>query len=122
MTTKDDKPLVVGVVGPCGSGKSTLIKNLRQAQVPYQLHHIAQEHSYVPTMWNRLVHPDVLIFLDASFEVTLLRRNLNWSLAEYQEQQRRLSNARQFSNLYILTDPLTPHEVLGKVLQFLASI
>lgn len=118
MTTKDNL-LVVGIVGPCGSGKSTLIANLRLLDLPYRLHHIAQEHSYVPTMWQRLVHPDVLIFLDASYEVTIRRRKLEWTIEDYQEQHRRLFHARQHAQLYLLTDDLSPQSVLNNVIQFL---
>lgn len=121
MITKD-KPLIVGVVGPCGSGKSTLISTMRQALVPYRIYHIAQEHSYVMTMWQRLVHPDILIFLDASFEVTIQRKNLDWTQEDYQEQHRRLSNARENANLYIQTDHLTSQEVMQQVIQFLISL
>jgi len=32
--------------------------------------HIAQEHSYVPYMWKRITNPDLLIYLNASFEVS----------------------------------------------------
>jgi adenylate kinase family enzyme len=53
--------VLVGVVGPCGSGKSTLIAAL-EAQ-GYPCRHIAQEHSYVKDMWKRITNPDVLIFL-----------------------------------------------------------
>jgi len=121
MTTKDNL-LVIGIVGLCGSGKSTLIANFRQLELPYRLHHIAQEHSYVLDMWQRLVHPDVLIFLDASYEVTMRRKKLDWTIEDYQEQHRRLSHARQHAQLYLLTDDLTPLLVLEKVIQFLNSI
>jgi ABC-type glutathione transport system ATPase component len=120
MITKDDQ-IVVGIVGPCGSGKSTLIANLRRAKVPYHLYHIAQEHSYVVNMWQRLVHPDILIFLDASFDVTVQRKKLDWTIENYQEQHRRLSHARKYASLYLLTDNLTPQEVLDRVIQFLNS-
>jgi len=90
--------------------------------LPYRLHHIAQEHSYVLDMWQRLVHPDVLIFLDASYEVTMRRKKLDWTIEDYQEQHRRLSHARQHAQLYLLTDDLTPLLVLEKVIQFLNSI
>ena len=111
----------IGVVGPCTSGKSTLIANLRSIQ-GVELRHIAQEHSYVQTMWQRISHPDWLIFLDVSYLVTLKRKNLQWTEAEYQEQQRRLSHAREHAHLYIMTDDLTPREVLEKVQAFLSGI
>src|SRR5512138_2616648 len=112
-----DPPPVLGLVGPCGAGKTTLLELLK----PYKLavRHIAQEHSYVASMWQRLVHPDVLIFLDASFPETIRRRHLNWTLEEYQEQHRRLAHARQHADLYIFTDKQTPQEVLSQVHNYL---
>ncbi len=44
---------------------------------------ISQEHSYVPYMWQRITNPDVLIYLDVSFENAQKRRWLNWNLDEY---------------------------------------
>lgn len=111
--------LVIGVVGPCGSGKSTLIQGLEPRG--YTCRHIAQEHSYVPAMWQRIAKPDVLIFLDASFPVSTARRRLNWQEQDYEEQCRRLVHARQHANLVIDTDPLTPAQVLQKVLDYLQS-
>lgn len=110
------RPLV-GVVGPCGAGKSTLIAGL--SRHGYSCRHIAQEHSYVPDMWLRLSHPDVLIFLNASYETTVRRRALNWTREEYQEQQRRLAHARAHADLIVETDGLSIEEVLGRVLEFL---
>lgn len=110
---------VIGVVGPCGAGKTTLIAGLRD--YPITLRHIAQEHSYVPSMWQRIAHPDLLIFLDASYPVTVQRRKLNWTLEEYEEQQRRLAHARAHANLYLQTDHLTPDEIIQQVVQFLTD-
>jgi deoxyadenosine/deoxycytidine kinase len=117
METKHQKTCIVGVVGPCASGKSTLISALKQETIEFR--HIAQEHSYVPTMWKQLTNPDVLIFLDASYKVTCQRRNLNWTEAEYAEQHRRLAHARQHADLYILTDHLSALEVQIKISRFL---
>lgn len=112
--------LLIGVVGPCGSGKSTLIQGLEPHG--YACRHIAQEHSYVPVMWQRIARPDILIFLDASFPVSTQRRRLNWQEGDYEEQCRRLAHARQHANLVIDTDPLTPTQVLQRVLDFLKGL
>jgi deoxyadenosine/deoxycytidine kinase len=115
---KRDKPLI-GVVGVCASGKSTLIEGL--AIRGYSVRHIAQEHSYVKDMWKRITNPDLLIFLDATFETARIRRKMDWSENDYAEQQRRLSHARANASLYLDTSNLTVDEVLDKTLQFLES-
>jgi len=107
----------IGVVGPCGAGKSTLVAALKQNG--YEGKHIAQEHSYVPYMWKRITDPDVLIYLFVSYPISKGRRSLNWNEAEYQEQIRRLEHARENADLIIDTDPLDPEQVLTQVLQFL---
>jgi deoxyadenosine/deoxycytidine kinase len=109
--------LVIGVVGPCAAGKSTLIAGLKQRG--YRGKHIAQEHSYVPDMWRRLTNPDLLIYLDVSFPVTLQRRHLNWTRHEYARELDRLRHARKHADLCILTDELTPQQVLEQVLQLI---
>ncbi len=76
--------LKVGLVGVCGSGKTTLTNGLKPYQ--FNVRQIAQEHSYVPNMWQRLSNPDVLIFLEASYQVTEHRKPFNWTEKEYQEQ------------------------------------
>jgi deoxyadenosine/deoxycytidine kinase len=111
--------LKIGVVGPCGAGKSTLVNAL--AKHGYYARHIAQEHSYVPTMWKRIVDPDILVYLDASFPVSTQRRKLDWRLDEYEEQSRRLRNAREHADVYLDTDLLTPGEVLELVLEHIQS-
>src|SRR5512138_204127 len=110
------KPLV-GVVGPCGAGKSTLIAGLERHG--YKCRHIAQEHSYVQTMWKVIAKPDLLIYLGASFPVSTARRRLNWLEKDHQEQLRRLTHAREHAHLLVDTDDLSPEQVLQTVLQFL---
>jgi len=111
------KPHLIGVVGPCAAGKTTLVVNLKKYGLLTR--HIAQEHSYVADMWQRLTNPDVLVFLDASFQVTMMRRKLDWSLEDYNEQHYRLRHAREHADLYIFTDHMTSEEVLTTVLKFL---
>jgi cytidylate kinase len=108
---------LVGVVGPCGSGKSTLIAGLEK--YGYVCRHIAQEHSYVQAMWQKIAKPDVLIYLSATFPVSSARRKLDWLQKDHDEQIRRLEHARQNANLSIDTDDLTIEQVLQKALRFL---
>ena len=108
---------LIGVVGPCAAGKTTLVANLRR--LGYRAKHIAQEHSYVPYMWQKITQPDILIFLEVSYENTLLRRKLSWSRDEYNEQLFRLVHARQHADLVIETDALTPEAVLHQAIDFI---
>lgn len=108
---------LIGIVGPCAAGKTTLTRNLRN--LGFRVKHIAQEHSYVPYMWQKITKPDILIFLDVSYENTLVRRDLTWSRDEFEEQLRRLDHARQHADLVIETDALDELGVLQKALDFL---
>jgi len=119
MDDPDGKSRLVGVVGPCGSGKSTLIVGLQSAGYPCR--HIAQEHSYVPYMWQRITHPDVLIYLHASFPVCTARRRLNWTREDFEEEMRRLAHAREHADLIVQTDDLSAPQVLDIVLEFLGA-
>ncbi len=126
MTTnknKDKPPStptpLIGIVGPCASGKSTLIAGL--TRLGYRTRHIAQEHSYVKDMWQRLTNPDILIFLDVAYPTTCQRRNLDWTESDWQEQQHRLSHAKAHADLYLDTDKLSVDEVLNKVIEFIRT-
>jgi ATPase subunit of ABC transporter with duplicated ATPase domains len=119
--TVEPAQLKVGIVGPCTAGKSTLINRLR-GRYNVVLGHIAQEHSYVQTMWQRISQPNWLVFLDVSYPVSMQRKKLNWTIAEYQEQQRRLAHARQHADFYLMTDELTPDQVAEKVGEFLVNM
>lgn len=116
MEPASTRPLI-GIVGACGSGKSTLIVGLEQAG--YRCRHIAQEHSYVQSMWQVITRPDILIYLGVSFSVSTARRQLNWLKKDHEEQLRRLAHAREHAHFVIDTDDLTPEQVLQKTLDFL---
>jgi thymidylate kinase len=118
---ESNSPLRVAVVGACASGKSTLVDALREAG--YEARHVAQEHSYVPHMWQRLARPDVLVYLDVNYDGIMARRpGFDFKPADLAEQSRRLAHARQHCDLYLDTGPLTPGEVQQKTLAFLKEI
>jgi guanylate kinase len=115
-TLRKKVPLIA-IVGPCGAGKTTLAEGLRRKG--YRARAIVQEHSYVQDMWQRITKPDVLIFLQASCTVGGKRRKLNWTEAEWEEQQRRLTHAYEHADFALNTDPLGIAEVLDLAVEFL---
>lgn len=117
MSDTQAKQKYIGIVGPCSAGKSTLIANLDQHG--YLGKHIAQEHSFVPDMWKRLVDPIVLIYLDVSYDVSMQRRPLKMNSSEFDEQKYRLEHAHRNADLYLLTDNLSIREVEKIVIGFL---
>jgi shikimate kinase len=115
-----DRPLRVALVGPCASGKSTLAKALHAAG--YEARQPAQEHSYVPAMWQKLTQPDILIYLDVDYETIVVRRPKNaGSPQRLDEQHRRLSHARQHCDFYLDTSNLSMVEVQNQVFSFLTQ-
>lgn len=115
----DEPGPIIGIVGPCKSGKSELKRGLEN--LGYHCRQIAQEHSFAPQMWQKIAHPDVLIYLSASYPETIKRSNLNWKEKDYQEQMRRLAHARQHADLYLDTDDLSIEQVLQRALEFIES-
>ncbi len=113
--------LRVGVVGACATGKSTLVSALQREG--YDARHIAQEHSYVPDMWHKIGRPDVLIYLDATYEAIMERRpKSGLREIDLEGQLNRLKHARRNCDYYIDTTQLHPLEVREKILLFLRSL
>jgi len=112
--------LVLGVVGPCAAGKSTLVDQLRSRG--FRVRHIAQEHSYVKDMWFQIPQPDILIYLDVSYEISCERTRSTWSRKFFEKQVERLAHARQNADLYIQTDGKSPVEILNLVIDSLEGL
>ena len=108
------------VVGPCASGKSTLVGNLRPKG--YMIRNCAQEHSHVPQLWLKYCRADVLIYLDAGLE-TIGRRQgrSDWTQTRLDEQHRRLADARRHCDLYLYTDEWSREQVADRVEMFLTE-
>ena len=112
------KPLRIALVGPCSSGKSTLGASLKQ--MGYEVRQVAQEHSYVQNMWQRISKPDLLIYLDVDYETARARRPfIDGGPQRLAEQYQRLQHARQHCHFYLNTNNLTPNQVRQQVLDFL---
>lgn len=110
----------IAVVGPCAAGKSTLVEALRRAG--FEARHVAQEHSYVPNMWQVISQPDILVFLEADYETIQKRRpNNDFQPPHLAEQHRRLAHARTHCQLLIDTNALSAGEVKERVLKYLAT-
>ncbi|MGD9047642.1 MAG: hypothetical protein PVF77_06285 [Anaerolineae bacterium] len=111
----------IKIVGPCASGKSVLATSLRE--LGYDACTAAQDHSYVPDMWQRLNPPDLLVYLDVSLEAAWQRGRSGpgWDQAYLDEQHHRLRHARAHCDLYLPTGDLSEDEVLAAVLNFLAQ-
>ncbi len=112
----------IKVVGPCASGKSALVAGLRQ--LGYDARSAAQDHSFVPDMWQRLNPPDLLIYLDVTLETARQRGRvgLGWDQDYLDEQHERLRHARAHCDFYLPTDGLSEAQVLERVLEFVKTM
>ncbi len=85
-------------------------------------HEIAQEHSGVPAMWQRITRPDLLVYLDVSRETAERRLERELPPDWWAELTARLAHARAHADLIVETDSRTPEEVAEEVLAFLGSL
>src|SRR5687767_8947977 len=104
------------VVGPCASGKSTLVAALRA--LGYDAHVSGQEHSEIATLWQHS-QPDVLIALDVDITAVRDRRGDSWPEWLHDLQVQRLAGASRAANLAIDTTTLSPQTVVDRVVAYL---
>lgn len=117
---KRSQPLIA-VVGPCAAGKSTLVQALKRSG--YRAREAAQEHSYVPDMWQRFTQPNLLIYLDVSWEIARQRRpTTSINTKSWRQLKQRLEHAQTHADLYIQTDHLTPEEIVEKTVSFIEML
>ncbi|MDQ3657026.1 MAG: hypothetical protein M3457_18380 [Chloroflexota bacterium] len=115
-TTRRKEPRVV-VVGPCASGKTTLVRNLQAMGVDARVS--GQEHSAIRNLWQRL-EPDVLIALDLDLETLRERRGPTWPAGLYGVQHARLEGAFDSANMLIDTSRTPEAEVLDAAMEAIA--
>lgn len=117
---RSEKRPLIAIVGPCASGKSSLVQALRERG--HNAREVLQEHSYVPTMWQRITQPDVLVYLDVSEETARERRATTAPKGWYRTLDQRLFHARQHADLYLQTDEMSPQEIVDDVLAWLEAL
>lgn len=109
------RPKVV-VVGPCASGKSTLVSGLRS--LGYSAAVCGQEHSEIPTLWRRS-NPDILVALQVDLATVRRRRGDDWPAAMFERQRERLVDALSSADLVLEASTLSEAAVLARVLRTL---
>lgn len=109
-----DHSFGIAVVGPCASGKSTLVLHLKK--LGFDAWCVAQEHSDVKWLW-RHKKPDFLVVLDVTLTTARRRRNVSWDEHKLADQHRALADARKNCHLYLPTDDLTTEQVTAKVVE-----
>ena len=102
----------VVVVGPCASGKTTLVRGLRR--LGYEAIVCGQEHSEIPTLWQH-AQPDVVVALDVDLPTVRKRRGEDWPEWLYRVQQRRLRAALAAADVRVDTSALDEEAVLRRV-------
>lgn len=112
MTHRKDPRVVV--VGPCASGKTTLVRNLRAMGVDARVS--GQEHSSIRNLWRRL-QPDILIALDLDLETLRQRRDPAWPADLYSVQHVRLKGAFTSANALIDTSSTPEADVLEAAME-----
>jgi hypothetical protein len=108
----------IAVVGPCASGKSTLVEGLRG--LGFNAYVCGQEHSEIATLW-RHGHPHVVILLDVDLETIRRRRGAEWPADLFAKQQRRLESARAAADLVFDARALSPSEILAVAMAMLEA-
>lgn len=121
MDNDRPRPRPIVIVGPCASGKTTLVRGL-WARGYSAARVVAQEHSGVSDLWKLrgAPAPEALIYLDAQLATIAARQHrTDWTPDYLAEQHRRLRGAWLACDLYLPTDELNPAEVLERVTTYL---
>lgn len=108
----------IAVVGVCASGKTTLVKGLKDAG--YDAYNVAQEHSGIHNFWNKH-HPDILVMIDATLSAIKKRRLVYWDQERLDVQHKRLADAKAHANLFIQTDAYNADEVREQVIDYIET-
>lgn len=116
----DRRSLRIAFVGPCGSGKSTVVHELRAMGIDARMP--AQEHSGIASMWQKLLNPDMLFVLDAPNSILRERRpGIDLNDEYLAEQRRRMAHAYAHAHTTFDTSELTSDEIVAAVLELISK-
>jgi hypothetical protein len=104
---------LIGVVGNCASGKTTLVRGL--TLLGYRAVNIPQEHSVAPRLWRKL-NVDFLVLLSCNLATARKRRKIAWGQERLDSQAAKLADARAHCQLHLTTDELTIEQVRQTVI------
>ena len=107
------------VVGPCGSGKTTLVDHLRAQG--YDARVVAQEHSIIRDLWQKR-GPDVVVALDLDLATLRERRSPTWSADIFALQHQRLREAFAAADMVINTAEHDEQAVVALVTELLENL
>lgn len=109
----------VAIVGHCASGKSTVVRLLREQGV--DAYSVAQEHSMIGDLW-RHQQPDIVAFLDVSLDAIRERKHNDvWPRWIYNEQSKRLTDARANADVVVDTDLEPAETIADNLAQYIRS-
>lgn len=115
-SSQANDPRRIVVVGPCASGKTTLVERL--GELGYDARVVAQEHSIIRDLWQKR-DPDVVIALDLALDQVRERRSPTWSADIYRVQHERLREAFGVADIRIDSGAHDEDEVVGIVVAWL---
>lgn len=103
----------IAVVGPCSSGKSTIVGRLREHG--FDAYAVSQEHSIITRLWDHQ-HPDALVYLHVDYRTIQQRRGATWPRWIYDAQLERLRDAREHASIVLDTGRLRPDETVQQII------
>ncbi len=114
MEDSNRSGFLIGVVGNCVAGKTTLVQGLKA--LGYLAVNIPQEHSVAPKFWRKL-NVNFLVLLSCTLETAKQRRHIAWGQERLEQQAIKLSDARAHCQLVLPTDDLSIEQVLNTVVE-----
>lgn len=113
-----DKGYLVALVGPCGSGKSTIAGMLTREGVPAR--EVGQEHTAMPYYFLEIM-PRLVVYLEVELEDIRRRKGApDWPQQRLDRQRRHLAYARKKADLKIDSSSAAPQDIVPRIMELLS--